>query len=35
VGGLDHVKLREMLATQVVAVDLHDCDEYVENEEDA
>ena len=27
--------LREMLATKIVGVELHDCDEYIENEEDA
>ena len=27
--------LKEMLATQIVSVELHDCDEYIENEEDA
>ena len=27
--------LREMLATQIVSVELHDCDEYIENKEDA
>lgn len=27
--------LKEMLATQIVSVELHDCDEYIQNEEDA
>lgn len=27
--------LKELLATQIVSVELHDCDEYIENEEDA
>ena len=27
--------LREMLATKIVGVELHDCDEYIENKEDA
>jgi len=34
-GHLDYVLLREMLATQIVSVELHDCDEYIENKEDA
>jgi hypothetical protein len=34
VGQMDHVLLREMLATQVVGVELHDCDEYISNKED-
>lgn len=35
VGHMDHIKLKEMLTTEVVNVDLHDCDEYIENKEDA
>lgn len=27
--------MREMLATKIVAVELHDCDEYIKNKEDA
>ena len=27
--------LKELLATQIVSVELHDCDEYIENEDDA
>ena len=34
-GEMDHVMLKEMLATKIVSVELHDCDEYIENEEDA
>lgn len=34
-GHLDYVLLREMLATKIVSVELHDCDEYIENKEDA
>ena len=34
-GHLDYVLLREMLATTIVSVELHDCDEYIENKEDA
>ena len=34
VGHLDHVLLKEMLATQIVSVELHDCDEFLENKED-
>ena len=34
-GHLDYVLLREMLATQITSVELHDCDEYIENAEDA
>lgn len=26
--------MKEMLATSIVAVELHDCDEYVKNKED-
>lgn len=33
-GGLDHVVLREMLATKIVSVELHDNDEYIANKED-
>lgn len=32
---MDHVLLREMLATNICNVELHDCDEYIKNEEDA
>ena len=32
---MDYVMLKELLATQIVSVELHDCDEYIENEEDA
>jgi len=32
---MDHVLLREMLATDICNVELHDCDEYIKNEEDA
>ena len=32
---IDHVHLKELLATSVGSVELHDCDEYVKNEEDA
>jgi len=35
IGHLDHVLLREMLATKIVSVELHDCDEYIANKEDA
>lgn len=31
---MDHVMLREKLATQVVSVELHDCDEFIANKED-
>ena len=31
---MDHVLLKEMLATTIVSVELHDCDEYVKNKED-
>lgn len=34
VGDLDHVQLREMLATNIVSVELHDNDEYMEDKED-
>lgn len=34
-GDMDHVLLKEMLATSIVSVELHDCDEYVKNKEDA
>lgn len=34
IGNLDHVQLREMLATKIVEVELHDCDEYIQNKED-
>jgi hypothetical protein len=34
-GNMDYVMLKEMLATKIVSVELHDCDEYIENEEDA
>lgn len=34
-GHLDHVALKEQLATKIVSVELHDCDEYIENKEDA
>lgn len=33
VGAIDHVLLREQLATKVVEVELHDCDEYIQNAE--
>ena len=33
-GHLDHVMLREKLATQIVGVELHDCDEYMNDKED-
>ena len=35
VGHLDHVMLKEMLATKIVSVELHNNDEYIENAEDA
>lgn len=31
---MDHVLLLENLATKVVAVELHDCDEYMDDKED-
>lgn len=34
VGSLDPVLLKEMLSTQNVGVELHDCDEYIANKED-
>jgi hypothetical protein len=34
-GDMDHILLREMLATSNVSVELHDCDEYIKNKEDA
>lgn len=34
VGAMDHVQLRERLATQIVEVELHDCDEFIANKED-
>lgn len=35
VGHMDPVSLKESLTTKIVSVDLHDCDEYVEDEENA
>ena len=35
IGDMDHVLLREMLATNICNVELHDCDEYIKNEEGA
>ena len=32
---MDHVVLREMFATNIVSVELHDNDEYLENKDDA
>ena len=34
-GHLDHVSLKEMLATKIVGVELHDCDEYIDDPKDA
>jgi hypothetical protein len=34
-GHLDHVSLKEMLATKIVGVELHDCDEYMDDPKDA
>ena len=34
-GDLDHVMLKEDLATKICSVELHDCDEFIDNEEDA
>ena len=31
---MDPIMLKEMLATQIVSVELHDCDEYIANKED-
>ena len=33
-GDLDYVQLKEMLATNIVSVELHDNDEYMEDKED-
>lgn len=33
-GDMDHVKLKEMYATNIVSVELHDNDEYMEDKED-
>ena len=33
-GDLDYVKLKEMLATNIVSVELHDNDEYMDDKED-
>jgi|TARA_B110000285_G_C15078466_1_gene592100 hypothetical protein len=33
-GDLDYVKLKEMLATNIVTVELHDNDEYMDDKED-
>jgi hypothetical protein len=35
IGHLDPVMLKEELTTKIVAVELHDCDEYIHDEEDA
>lgn len=35
IGHLDPVMLKEELATKIVSVELHDCDEYIEDPEDA
>lgn len=35
VGHMDPVSLKESLTTKIVSIDLHDCDEYVEDEENA
>ena len=35
VGHLDHVLLKEHLATKIVSIELHDSDEYIANAEDA
>ena len=35
IGHLDHVLLKEHLATKIVSVELHDCDEYVAKEDEA
>jgi len=35
IGLLDHIKLREKFATKIVSVELHDNEEYLENEEEA
>lgn len=35
VGHLDPVMLKEELTTKIVSVELHDCDEYIHDEEDA
>jgi hypothetical protein len=32
---MDHVLLKEMLATNICNVEIHDCDEYIKDEEDA